>query len=59
MCVFLFIRQPPIQFIIISPTHTHKTPNQTKKQAGWMGSREQVLEWNNTICKEPFLDGWG
>ena len=27
-------------------------------QAGWLGSREQVLEWNST-CKERFLDGWG
>lgn len=27
-------------------------------QAGWLGSREQVLEWNST-CREPFLDGWG
>ncbi len=27
-------------------------------QAGWLGSRAQVLEWNST-CRERFLDGWG
>lgn len=27
-------------------------------QAGWLGSRQQVLDWNST-CREPFLHGWG